>query len=344
MAIRRFYSKYARKYKSRSAKYLARRKKTTRMYSKLRRRYGIKRGRTRKTPRIRVSAPSTVTASTYYSDKMWPKMKILQKKFAKSSTNLYTYTDGVQLVSQSGAQNAVTRTIMGGGFMRNALAAIGEQPANTAGSLQDTNRIFWKMAEQFTTFTNSGNATAFVDIYQLSVRRATNNNPQTLWQSGIQDQASSAFQSITALGLTPGMSQAFTDYYKMKKVYTICLAPGQSHQHNAKYPIFQLINNSVIATDMQGDNFLPGVSRAQLFVGRGAPVTDGTTSSNVNTAPVKINMACTQRCTFTYLSDNDANLLLSAGTGLGAVGGNTNVMNVIGAPSAANQSYIGTTV
>lgn len=286
--------------------------------------------RSRKAKPVRVSAPSTVVAQTYHSNKVYPIMRSLAKKYSKMSQNFYTITEGNTFTAGSGTQYRGGNTMMTASQMRAALVAIGEQPGNANGSLTDTNRIFWKTAERYTTLTNSSNCTAFVSIYHFSTRRDTNNGLVTLWQQGINDMAQqTAVDYSTQLGIGPRMSQALNDYFKLKKVYQIVLSPGQSHQHNTKQNVYRIVNNDIIATDMQPNTNLAGITTFMLYVIRGAPVTDTNNATLVNTGPVKVDMVSTYRCSMTYMADNDANFFSGTGTGMAAQGNSTTVVNTL---------------
>lgn len=323
--------KNARRYSSRSKKYFARRKKRANMRRTSSRRFNaVYAPRKRKIPRVRVSAPATVVAQTYYANKIYPLQRKMMKKYSRTSSNYYSINEGFTITSGTGQQNTLYNNMMSATQMRSALVSIGEPPANANDQLADTNRIFWRSAEAFTTLTNSSNCTAFVDIYHFTNKRDTNQPMNTLWTNGLNDETSQTAEDYTRkLGVTPTMSQAINDYYKIKKVYQIVLAPGQSHQHNTKRNIYRVVNNDIIATDM-GTSYLAGLTHWVLYVARGAPATDSATPSLVNTGPVKIDVVRTFRCSMTYLADNDQQLFFGTNNNLAAAGSIANVVNTIG--------------
>lgn len=318
---------------SRGARYMRRRRRPTLRKrrsggSKLRRSFIP---RKRKVERVRVSAPATVVAQTYYSTKFSAPKRSLAKKYAKVSSNFYTITEGSTLTAGSGAQARGGNNLMTPAQMRSALTVIGEQPGNTNGSLSDTNRIFWKTAERYTTFTNSTNVTAFVDIYHFVARRDTNLGLISAWQNGLNDEAVQISTDYsTHIGIGPRMSQAVNDYYKCLKCYQIVLNPGQSHQHNTKLNVYKIVNNDVIASDMQSNGFLAGLSHIILYVVRGAPVTDSATQTLVNTGPVKIDVVSTFRVSLSYFTDNDMQFTEGTATGMATAGNTVMPVNTLG--------------
>lgn len=291
-----------------------------------------RRSGTGKIPRVRLSAPNTTVASTFYGNKLTPGMRAQNKRFKSCSRNMYcTGPAGRQLVAISGYQNWSQFDLFTKSTMVTALSAIGMAPTAGAGSLLDTNVLFWKTAERFTTLTNNTNATAFVDLYHYVCKRDTAYDIPSLWQTGEADEEGIPFQDDRSIiGNTPTLSNSVGVYWKLKKVWNIVLAPGQSHQHSHKTNMFKTVNNELLAGDIQASNYLAGISSSFLMVVKGSPCTDGTIGTLVNTAAMKVDIVTTLRYFFTYMSDNDTNLKIVSGTGMGTVGGPTNVVNTIG--------------
>lgn len=285
-------------------------------------------------PRIRISAPVTTVAQTYYQNVMSRKMKAAAAPFAKAQPNYFQITEGDTIVSQSSRQVARSYLLMSREGMIDALGAAGQAPVGGQTSIQDVKQIFWKTAQRFMTITNSSNATAFVDIYHFATRLNHSNTLVNLWNAGLKDEAQAATDPTgsewnTSLHVGPMMSTAVSTYFKLKKIYQIVLGPGQSHQHNTTLNVFKTVNNQLLSPDINTDSYLGGLTHNILIVARGAPAA-GTTAGQVGTAPVKLNVVMSYRSAFTFIQDNDVSFRQAAsGASVAIPGAQMNVVNTI---------------
>ena len=108
MAKGRFVKKY---FSSSRSKYLKRGKKARgRQISKMRGRKSRRVKRMvfrRKTPTVRVSAPATTTASTFYNGSRKKNAGMLARRYKAAARNIYTWINNARVASGTGAQGYV---------------------------------------------------------------------------------------------------------------------------------------------------------------------------------------------------------------------------------------------
>lgn len=298
-------------------------------------------------PKVRLQAPNQTVLQSYFSTKMLPKMKMMAKRFKDQARNFYWQgPSGQQMIAIAGKQGNTSTYVMTASLMRSWASAVGMAPDSSAASIKDTNRLFWKHCEQQRTLTNQTTAVAFVDIYHFVCKRDTNFSPVTLWYAGVSDEANGTMASdfTETLGSTPNLSDALNQYWKLKKIYSIILQPGQVHKHTSRYNIYRVVNNEMIANDIQVNDYLAGITHCTMYVYRGAPGTDSVSSTLVSTAEVKLAAVTTTRVSLTYIADNDFSLKIAGGAGMAASGGDVKFVNTMALTSGAPVALTDTAV
>lgn len=81
-----------------------------------------------------------------------------------------------------------------------------------------------------------------MDIYDLDLKRVTNQGPDVLISTGITDRsvlpaALTNAPTRTYFGMEPGESDVFKKYFTVKKVAHITVPAGGTHKHTTKVAV-----------------------------------------------------------------------------------------------------------
>lgn len=182
------------------------------------------------------------------------------------------------------------------------------------------NRVCLESCQTEITMTNTTNAAAEVEIYDIMFKRDvgdfnefdTSNNTgyqfktiESMITVGAQASAnlapSSGVDPSTYVGASAFDSQVFKDYCRVVKRQHIMLASGASHRHQSLIGINKIINRVVGGnTDL---HYVKGYSYASLLLVRGvgayAPETGNATVNNVF-----LNVVTSVRAKYTFVADN----------------------------------------
>lgn len=295
--------------------------------SRKKRSFIYKRTRKAPTPKTRVHAPTDSVRETFM-------VVPGSRKRCKGSTNIWTSSpDGANVACQSGAQSGVFYYLNTATQLRMALTATAQQPANNPGFNVDTSSIFWRRAKDTMMFTNLSNSCANVTVYHYVAKRDTNKNMSDVWLAGLQDAQGNTTDNRTIYGCEPQLSPVLVRYWRHLKTFDFTIAPGSTIKHNWIVNMNRVINNEVIAVDVNPNDYLGGITHACMILVKGFPAVN-TTGGLPNTAPVKITAVEYKEYRYTYISDNTNTMKYDAGTTMGGVNAAVTVYDANG--SATN--------
>lgn len=159
--------------------------------------------------------------------------------------------------------------------------------------------------------TNQDNANAFIEIYEIMVRRDTQQSPEMAWMNGMTD-AGGTSTSYTNLMATPFMSPRFVDFFYVRKKYKFELGPGRSHIHRST-----IVLNSKYSDELKQPtgwiDFLKNWTHFQMVVAFGAPINSLATPTNVTSSKINIDIIQTFQLKWTYLAPMERTYAFYAG-------------------------------
>lgn len=196
-------------------------------------------------------------------------------------------------------------------------AMISTITAATTGS----KRMVLESAQSEITFTNSSNASAEIELYDLVLKHDlsvaptfTVNSlpyspvpfPESYWQQGTLA-AEGAVGSTTPapstfIGSTPFDSVLFKDYFKVMKRTKVMLPQGGTHRHHVSLKPSKLIDQFMLSTAGAGIYALRGLTQYTMITCKGVPISD-TTLSTPTTASVLLDVIQSVRYKWTWVSD-----------------------------------------
>lgn len=292
--------------RSRVGRYRSRVRRAGRFSGGGRRRMGYR----RRTVVRRVSAPNTTVATTYYTGSFPKNYKSLLKRYKMAARNMELAFTGDAMLAPSGQQNMLELVTANVSDFYNYFNTVG-QVANPGGTgyVVNTARMLIISLRLEQTYTNASNTTAFLDLYHYVAKRDCIYGVIPTWDKGLRDQEGQNTTSKNTLpGVTPNISNAVGDFWKLKKLQHIVLAPGQSHQHFVHIPIMRVIDNEYLR--LTPATYLAGITTSLLAVVRGQPMeqtNSGPAVAATTTSEVVIRRQSALRASFKYISDDDTN-------------------------------------
>lgn len=252
----------------------------------------------------------------------------LEKLYFSASRNTYQQLNNLMIASWvAGSQSAQAQTLWSVSDITNMLATVNLGPA-VSGNIRNTSRVYLQKCYAEYIMTNSTNYPIEFSIYLFHQKRDAEDSVVTLWNDGIQDMTGNALTAMTATtyGQTPMENPAINQFLKLHKVLHYNVNPGQTFKYSHESNLFRLFNVETIATDLQSDAYLKGITETILFVAKGAPsqLTTGANAVGVSGG----NVACinTKKYQFKYIQDVNWNT--NEITNLSTTG--TNVLNPTG--------------
>lgn len=225
------------------------------------------------------------------TSKPHPKAYAIKKTGAQQ---VYEYVSSLRLTGTTGVQ-CYTSFSSGLGSDLNAMALLVPSYNNT------TQLILERMTADFS-FTNQNETTVFLDFYQITPRYTASNatiSPTTSADNGLLDMSGST-RTFTSLGAVPTDSKQFTAFFSISKKYTIELAQGQSHMHKTSFTLNQKYIKELF--NVMGSTYLPNMTKIFMVVGRGVPINDQTTKTNVSTSSVAVDIVRNERYYWNYIN------------------------------------------
>lgn len=163
-------------------------------------------------------------------------------------------------------------------------------------------RFFLRTGRVKLTLRNQTNCNARVSIYDLltssSAPSSALDTPLEVWEKGLADYGGT-FTPIT-IGATPFKSPEFRRQFKIHKVTTLSMEPGQQHEHTVYHKYNRLIDSN------QFDNWtttlsIKGLTRWTMFVFHGSLVHESASSNVVTYAPVTLDYAVHREYSYSWI-------------------------------------------
>lgn len=174
-----------------------------------------------------------------------------------------------------------------------------------------TTKIFVKSCFAELAIQNSSNATVRIQIWNTLPKRdiyqddtGTTLTPTNVFSHGLKEQTPGGTgNEYLIVGSRPTDSKLFNDYFKVKKVIYVDLAPGQTHYHRLTYKIDRFVANELI----QANNLtsLKGWELNNMVIAYGEPVGDGT-GTGATTESLRLHAIASKTYHFSWIKSNES--------------------------------------
>lgn len=278
----------------------------------------------RKSKRTKIIVPPDSVRETIFATKG-------AGRTCRGVTNIYTSAPGGSTVnSSSGQQACASYYSCTASQLRAVLDATSMAPTGASGANVDTSQIFWRRAMRTFHITNMTNAPISMTLMHFCVKRDTNTDFLSLWDAGAKDAQGNTTDNRQTYGSTPFNNPVIPRYFKFKRTYDYTIAPGSTIKHTWIVDMHRAINNEVIASDINPNMYLAGITQVMFMTIKGYPGIAATGGAALST-PAKVAVYAVEEYRYTYITDNTSNLLFAAGSNTGAVGGVSNIYDQNGA-------------
>jgi len=216
------------------------------------------------------------TFSSFYSKKKFKKNK---RKYVLST---YPWNKRVEVKSFKVTSTFGSQAVFGDSKLEWLTLS---DMANLASMLTTANKTATFLVESVKAeimISNMSKATVYVDIYEYSYRKDSDNDISNLFTNGLQDAYGSTAVDRSTLFMTPFMSPRLTSAIKIDSVKRIELSQGASHIHKSVRKINRIWNEE--------DRYFSSSERiadwttGTMFIQRGEPVNSKTTTTDVSTS------------------------------------------------------------
>ena len=140
-------------------------------------------------------------------------------------------------------------------------------------------------------------------LYDIIARRDQGTafeTPSEKWNNGVTDEGNATNDTLP--GTLPFNSREFTQFYKVLKVTSGLLSPGQCHTHKFKFNPFKSIWDQI----SQNSYVMKGLTHYQMLVIHGIPANDDTTDTLVGIGSAKVNVVVSKTYKYTYVDNPQA--------------------------------------
>lgn len=159
------------------------------------------------------------------------------------------------------------------------------------------------------TFANGTNATAYVHIYDIMCKTDVDTadltagigDPAVAWNNGEIQQGNPTGYHV--IGSTPSRVDLFREHFKILNKTSHFLQVGQVHKHKISINYNRIMNEAKILNSIR----FGGITIFTMLVCHGTPGQDDSAVPVVSTTAGQINWTQTQRYSYRYSSDNQAN-------------------------------------
>lgn len=178
------------------------------------------------------------------------------------------------------------------------------------GGVDSNNRMVYIGGGMELLLTNHSGGTQFCKLYILIPRIANNKGPTNAFSEGTATLTSIA-DSHTHFGMRPGDSPYFRDLFRVYKVITFCLSPGQSHKHFFKYDVDKILDDITESYEFIA-GWLPEWTVSFVLQCHGIAATSATGGDTTTTAGGQINYIWVKRHRAKFFSlDEGEDIFLS---------------------------------
>ena len=181
--------------------------------------------------------------------------------------------------------------------------------------------------EAKTIFQNQSPTPSEIIVYDLisKVTKVTASNPNTDWETGIDNIQGAAANSQTYMGASPKASKTFNMNWHIVRVHKTVIEPGSTHEHVFKFKPNRILDMEYPTNYGQ----IRGITHACMTVVKGTGLVDDTlaynSAANITVPAVKIiyltkKRYTTQACslfTRSYVQNTDVGVISNAAVGTG---------------------------
>lgn len=165
-----------------------------------------------------------------------------------------------------------------------------------------TTQLYVDKVKSFMEIKNNGNAGCKVWLYDLIARQDHSINPSTAWGTGEGTDQGAGAGTANSPYQTPFQSREFCVLWKVKKVTSLILAPGETHQHYVNY--YPRLYISAERVNNEGASFLKGISHAQMLVVMGSLDNDSVTKTQISYGVATVNQFNSKEIWYMGAADN----------------------------------------
>lgn len=254
--------------------------------------------------------PNRSGSESAYNIKIKPN-QLIKKVLEQMQASTYTNNVGVvRSTASAGTQDVFTFVPVYDPADLGQCVGVATNTGTTAIENQTT-RIYMKSCHEEIAIQNSSNAVCRITLYDVISRRdcfADANGhsamPDITWQDGIQHQQVSggASTSYNTVGVRPYDSKAFNDWWKIKRITYLDLAPGQVHYHRVNYSIHKFVSQEWLGAS--GLAAGKGWSLGTMMVSYGEPCGDN--SGGATTEKIRLNCVQTKTYHFSWVRENSS--------------------------------------
>ncbi len=247
-----------------------------------------------------------ITRSIYTSGRAMPIPKTLYKTayrqiFVKSDqeANFSVPVTGVTSTSTHGVAEY--------GFLRvGELKTLIKEFPDGVYSKSALGSFYFSNVKSVLSITSATNINCSVRVYECTAKRDTSVSqyvtPEESWSSGLYATTGRAQRdAYTNLGMYPGNSEFFRNYWHVENYIDIDMQSGSSHVHTSTYNINSSFPNCLFHYQRDPKATIAGLTRYYLIVLTGTPVHDADNPSLVGMGSAKVDVNVTQ--TFEYYAN-----------------------------------------
>lgn len=158
-------------------------------------------------------------------------------------------------------------------------------------------------------FTNHSSGAQMCKLYIVVPRENTNKGPNPSFADGLSEAALGAADQYTTFGARPGDSAYFRDRYRILKVISFCLSPGETHMHYHDYNVDKIFDDFT-EDDENITEWLAEWTIGFCLSSHGVAATSSTGGDTTTTADGQINYVYSHkhRMKFFNLTDKESYL------------------------------------
>lgn len=201
-------------------------------------------------------------------------------------------------------QSMGTFTTMDASYLNSVSNNMGRLYTSTRNVVNSSNYYVVQATKEIK-MTNSSNVGVTVQIYEIVSRVTTDSSispassPFAAWDLGLSEGSPAGLTTsqspITRFtyGSSPFDSDVFTQYYSVKKIFSVELPASTTHVHTSIYNIDREFNPDVIVNGLAGP--IKNFTKFTMIVVKGNPVHASTGSDLVSSGPTALDVTTSER-------------------------------------------------
>lgn len=260
------------------------------------------------------------------------------RKLNKNLTKMFaTVNNSAILTQNAGLQGVSTVTSCFGNvdLIQISNATLNQQFGGLTPTGYKTLQVLLESVECECIYTNNTNAVTRMMLFDIIPKRdiyttsGDPSDPTVAWNVGLQHEITGATANQHQIvGAMPFDSALFTQFFTIKRITHVTLAPGQTHHHRIKFAPNKFYNMERV--EVGNTAYFKGASLVHMAVQYGEPCLDN--AAGVTTEATKILTVCKKHIKWTYIA-NDMTTTVVSNNLAGTAG--LNIENVITGAAAA---------